>query len=83
MAAILNRKKITMENFEVHLSADRAETHPKVLTKIDIKYLFWGKNLPKNDIEEAINLSQTRYCSVSVMLKKAAEVNYSYQINET
>ena len=80
VVSILQKKKVNLKDFEINISADVAEEHPQVYTKIHIEYIFYGENLPIKDIERAIELSQTRYCAVTNMLKKAAEVTYSYRI---
>ena len=82
VASILRKKRVKLEGFEVRLKAERATEAPKVLTKIHIEYVFRGENIPKQDVERAIELSQTKYCSVSAMLKKAAELTHSYSIEK-
>ncbi|HHN47600.1 MAG TPA: OsmC family peroxiredoxin, partial [Bacteroidales bacterium] len=52
------------------------EEHPKIYQKLHVKYIFKGKDLPMDKIEKAVNLSQERYCGVSAMLAKAAELTH-------
>ncbi|MCX6151317.1 MAG: OsmC family protein [Ignavibacteriales bacterium] len=80
VVSILQKKRINMKDFEINISADLADEHPQVFTKIHIEYVFYGDNLPVKDIERAIDLSQTKYCAVTKMLEKAAEVTHSYRI---
>lgn len=80
--SILNKMRVKLENFEVIIDAEQSEDYPKVFKKIHIEYLFYGKNLNKEQLEKAINLSQEKYCSVSAMLKKVADVSHSYKILE-
>lgn len=82
VAAILQKKKITLDNFEMHISAKMAEEHPQVFTKMHIEYVFTGKHIPVADVERAISLSQTKYCSVTKMFEKAMELTHSYKIVE-
>lgn len=82
VASILQKKKVKLDGFEMNITADVAEEHPQVFTKINLEYVFYGKNLPVNEIERAIELSQTKYCSVSAMLKKAMPVEHTYRIVE-
>ena len=80
--SILTKKRSPVENFEVVLEAEQAESFPKVFTKIKIKFIFYGdkdKIKPK-DIEQAIELSSGTYCSVSNMLNKTADIEYEYEI---
>lgn len=80
--SILEKMRVKLDHFVITVDAERADEHPKVFTKIRLKYYFWGADVPVEKVERAIELSQTRYCSASVMLKKTAELTYSYHINE-
>jgi putative redox protein len=80
--SILEKKRIKIESFEVNLTAEMQEVHPQVYTKIHIEFVFKGANIPAKDVERAIELSQTKYCSVTVMLQKAVEITHSYRIIE-
>ncbi|HRI45598.1 MAG TPA: OsmC family protein [Ignavibacteriaceae bacterium] len=82
VVVILKKKKVQFESFEINITSEVADEHPQVFTKIHVEYLFKGKDLPVKDIERAIELSQTKYCSVTKMLEKAAEVTHSYKIVE-
>ncbi len=82
VVSILQKKRINLQDFEINISAEVAEQHPQVFTKIHIEYVFYGNDLPAKDIERAIELSQTKYCSVTKMLEKAAEVTHSYRIEK-
>jgi len=58
----------------------RADDYPKVYTKIEIEYLLTGDDINPNAVEQAIQLSEDKYCSASAMLGKTAEIRSSYQI---
>ena len=77
---ILKKKKAGLDDFEINITADAAEEHPQVFTKIHVEYVFYGNNLQTKDIERAIELSQTKYCSVTKMLEKAIEITHSYRV---
>lgn len=83
VASILSKKKVKLEGFEMNITADVADEHPQVFTKINLEYVFYGKNLPVKEIERAIELSQTKYCSVTAMLQKAMPIEHSYRIIES
>lgn len=83
VASILGKKKIKLDGFEMNISADVAEEHPQVFTKMHLEYVFYGNNLPEKDIERAIELSLTKYCSVTAMLQKAMPIEHSYKIVES
>ncbi len=78
--SILQKMKEKVKNFEIKISAERAEEHPKVYKKVHLEYIFKGENLKEENIKKAIELSQTKYCSVSAILKGTAEVTYSWKI---
>ena len=80
--SILNKMRVTPEDFNVNVSGELTEEHPKYFNKIHIIYTFKGKDLPMDKLEKAINLSQDRYCGVTAMLNKAAEVTHEIVIEE-
>lgn len=82
VVTLLQKRKVRYDRFEIQLKADRATEHPKVITKIEMEYIFYGKEISSKDVEEAITLSQTKYCSVSAMLKKAAPLTWRFKIIE-
>src|SRR3954465_4218665 len=69
---ILRRSREQVEGCEVTLKAERAETDPKVFTKINFPFLVSGKNLKPASVERAVSLSHDKYCSASIMLAKTA-----------
>lgn len=83
VAVILNKKKIKYDDFEINVTADMQETHPQVYTKINVEYVIYGKNIPADAVERAIELSQKTYCSVTAMLQKAVEITHSFRIEES
>jgi putative redox protein len=80
--SILQKMRQSLSDYRVVVKAERAEEHPKVYTRIHIDYYFWGDQVEEKNVQRAIELSQTKYCSVSIMLKKTAELTYAYHINE-
>ena len=79
---ILNKKRVNLQNYEVNIKADVSDEHPKVFTSIEMEYVFYGKDIKVNDVERAIELSQTKYCSVTKMLEKAVKISHTYRIVE-
>ena len=67
---------------EVTVSADRAETDPKVFTRIRMHFRLRGRALKSKLVEQAIRLSHDKYCSASIMLGKTAEITTAYEILE-
>ncbi|MDH5392695.1 MAG: OsmC family protein [Gammaproteobacteria bacterium] len=74
------RQKVT--NCHVEISAERAETDPKVFTKIHAHFVLEGKNLNQKQVAKAVSLSADKYCSVSIMLASTVEITHDYEIIE-
>ena len=69
---MLRKMRIKVSDFRLQLSAERAETDPRVFTKVHTEYHFWGRDLPREKLERAVKLSDEKYCSVGNMLNKGA-----------
>jgi putative redox protein len=80
IVTILEKKKVTPTDFKVKVRGMRAENFPMVYTDIEVEYLFWGDNLKARDVEQAIRLSEEKYCSVSIMLGKTSKITSTYKI---
>jgi putative redox protein len=77
---ILKRGRHDVRDCEVSMSAQRAETDPKVFTKIHMAFKVMGKNLPAAAVERAVALSHEKYCSASIMLAKTADITTSVEV---
>lgn len=77
---ILKRSRQDITDCQVKLTAQRAETDPKVFTKIHMHFIVSGRNLKPETVERAVNLSAEKYCSASIMLGKTAEMTYTWEI---
>ena len=77
---ILKKKRVNFKDIEIKVSGKRADTHPKVYTDIHVTYLIWGEGIKEKDVEQAIKLSEDKYCSVSAMLKSTAKIHSDYKI---
>lgn len=80
VASILERMREPLEDLEVTATYERAETHPKVYTKIHLTYSLKGE-LDEKKVRRAIDLSENKYCSVSTMLRHTADITHEYVIN--
>jgi putative redox protein len=80
---ILRRGRQAISGCEVELQADRAESDPKVFTRIEMKFTVRGRSLSRDAVERAVRLSHEKYCSASAMLAKTAEITHSVEIVET
>ncbi len=73
--SILRKMKCEPEGFRVEVSAQETAEHPKVFTAFHIKYIVKGA-VPEAKLQKAINLSQERYCGVTVMYRSFATVTH-------
>jgi putative redox protein len=73
--SILLKKRQPVQGFEVKVSGERASDHPKVYTEIEVEYVVQGKGVEREAVERAVELSETKYCSVSAMLRKTAIIH--------
>jgi putative redox protein len=80
IVSILKKMRVEIDSFEVIVDADQREEHPKTWSKLHLKYIFKGNNIDESKVVKAIELSHEKYCSVSAMLKKSAELTWEYQI---
>lgn len=78
---ILKKQKQEVLDLKIEIEGLRSDTIPKVFTKIEIRYTFKG-DLQTEKVKRAIELSVEKYCSVSKMLEKTAEITYSYHIEQ-
>lgn len=77
---ILKRGREQITDCVVELSAQRAETDPKVMTKIEMRYIITGRALDQKKVERAVQLSAEKYCSASAMLATTAEIVHTIEI---
>ncbi len=82
VVSILGKMKVNFESLNISVEGELTEEHPKYYHKIKITYLFKGKDLSLDKIEKAVQLSQDRYCGVSELLRKSAQIDYEIRIEE-
>ena len=78
--SILQKKRAVLDGFEIHITAEQRDEHPQVFTKIHLEYVVYGRDIRPEDVERAIALSESKYCSVSAMLRPALPITWSYRI---
>ncbi|MCB2135750.1 MAG: OsmC family protein [Rhodobacteraceae bacterium] len=80
---ILEKGRDAVEGCVCDVTAERAETEPKVFTKIHLHFVVRGKGLNPAKVERAVQLSAEKYCSASAMMAKTAEVTHSVEVVDT
>ncbi|MBP1148227.1 MULTISPECIES: OsmC family protein [Methylocaldum] len=79
---ILRKGRHDVRDCELQLEAERAETDPKVFTRIHVHFVVKGKGLSDAVVNRAVQLSAEKYCSASIMLGKTAQITHDYEIIE-
>lgn len=78
--SLLKKFGIRYEKYRIEIEAERSEEHPRVPTRVRIKYIFYGKGIDEELVKKAITLSQEKYCSLSAVVKKTATVEWEYEV---
>lgn len=79
---ILERGREPVTGCEVRLDSDRAETDPKVFTRIHMQFVVKGHGLNPEKVARAVQLSAEKYCSASIMLGKSAKITHGFDVVE-
>lgn len=82
VVSILKKARQSITACDVEVSAERAESEPKVFTKIHIHFKVSGTDLKEKQVQRAVSLSAEKYCSASIMLGASAEITHDYEILE-
>ncbi len=77
---ILRKSRADVRDCVVEIDSDRAETDPKVFTRIHLQFTVTGHGLKPEQVKRAIDLSAGKYCSASIMLAKTAEISHDFTI---
>ncbi|MEH6455040.1 MAG: OsmC family protein [Cocleimonas sp.] len=80
IVSMLKKGKQDLVDCEVEINAERADSDPKVFTKIHMHFIISGNDLSEKRVARAIELSAEKYCSASIMLGKAAEISHNYEL---
>lgn len=84
VVSILKKSRQPVLDCVAELSADRAETDPKVFTAIHVHFIITGNGLSEKHVKRAVELSAEKYCSASIMLANAGvKITHDYEIIET
>jgi putative redox protein len=79
---ILRKSRQHVTDCIADIEAERAESDPKVFTKIHVHFTVTGKSLDPKRVEQAVHLSAEKYCSASIMLGKMAEITHDFDVVE-
>jgi putative redox protein len=82
VVSILKKKRQQVTGYAMSARGVRAETHPQVFVEITVEHTFTGHGIEQTAVDRALELASTRYCSVSAMLGKTAEIVHTTRIVE-
>jgi len=77
---ILRKKRQDVTGYEVRVEAEQKPDPPNVFTKVHVHHVVTGVDIPERALQDAIYLSESKYCSVSAMLKLSAEIETTWEI---
>lgn len=78
--SIMRKKRQEVTNYDIRITAEQADEHPRVYTRIELEHVVAGRNIDENAVVRAIALSETKYCPVSAMLRGNVEIRNRYRI---
>ena len=79
---ILQKKRETVTDYRVEVRGERRDDHPRSYKRMEVRHIVRGKNIAETSVAQAIELSETKYCSVAATLRPTAEIVSSYEIIE-
>ena len=79
---ILRKGRQPITDCIAEIDATRADTDPKVFTRIHVHFIVTGHALDPKRVEQAVKLSAEKYCSASIMLGKVAEITHDFEVQE-
>lgn len=80
--SILKKKRQHVTDYRIEVHGDRREEFPKAFTKLYVKHIVTGRGVSEQAVARAIELSDTKYCSVAATVRGTAEIVTSYEIIE-
>lgn len=80
VVSILQKSRENISDCDVKITAKRAEDHPKIFTDIHLHFVVTGKGIKEKNVNRAIDLSATKYCSASIMLGAMAKITHDFEI---
>ena len=80
--SILYKQRQDVTGYEIAVHGTRADEHPKVFTDITVEHVVSGQGVNPEFVRRAVELSETKYCSVSAMLGKTAHITTTFRVLE-
>ncbi len=82
VVSILAKKRQIVTDYKVEVKGERRDEHPRAFTKFHVHHIVYGKDVSEQAVAQAIELSDTKYCSVAATVRPTAEITTSFEIIE-
>ena len=82
VVSILKKKRERVTGYRVEVRGTRRDEHPRAFTRIEVRHLVRGRGVSERSVAAAVELSETKYCSVAATLRPGVEIVSSYEVSE-
>ncbi|MEP6637427.1 MAG: OsmC family protein [Acidobacteriota bacterium] len=80
IVSILEKKRQQVTGYNIEVRGERRAEHPRIYTRIEVVHYLSGHDIDPKAVRHAVELSETKYCSVSAMLGAAAQISMRFEI---
>jgi putative redox protein len=80
VVSILRKKREKVTDYRVEVRGERREEHPRAFTRMEVRHIVRGRDISEKAVTQAIELSETKYCSVAATLRPTVEIVSTYEI---
>ncbi|HBL49338.1 MAG TPA: OsmC family protein [Firmicutes bacterium] len=81
VVSIMEKKRQPIKGFEINIDSERADDYPRVFSRVELEYVLYGDLDPKA-VDDAVQLSMEKYCSVSAMVEAKAKISYRVRVEK-
>ena len=82
VVSILKKKREQVTDYRVEVSGTRRDEHPRAFTRMEVRHVVTGRGVSEKAVAQAVELSETKYCSVAATLRPGVEIVTTYEIIE-
>jgi putative redox protein len=82
VVSILTKKRLRVSKYRIEISGQRRDEHPRSYRLMNVHHVVTGRSIPSSAVQQAIELSETKYCSVAATLRPTVEIHSSFEIIE-
>jgi len=80
--SILHKKREQVTDYRIEVKGERREEYPRSFRRIEVRHILRGRGLSEKAVQQAVELSDTKYCSVAATLRPTAEIVTTYEIHQ-